>query len=197
MHFILDLISYFYLFPFNPNILDLGFIVLGKKKKRLLFTQKVLEQHTSEHLVWLAAAHTFQGFTSIFSKGKEHKQNAALRGTFTINGNYKWKSTTWMYQGRNSAESRVHSRWFNKQTWAAGRSQSWGVGWEAGFREQMKDSQEPRGWPTLCSPLDSLGRKRQRKESVSLGKKFTQWEVFSWKDPPAAQDMDPEQGKKE
>ena len=53
---------FFLLSPFNPNILELGFIVLKKKKKRLLFTQKIPEQHTSEHLVWLAAAHTVQGF---------------------------------------------------------------------------------------------------------------------------------------
>ena len=46
-------------------------------------------------------------------------------------------------------------------------------------------------------PLDSLGRKRQRKEMVSLGRKFTQWEVFARKDPPAAQDVDPEQRRKE
>ena len=42
---------FFLLSPFNPNILELGFIVLKKKKKRLLFTQKIPEQHTSEHLV--------------------------------------------------------------------------------------------------------------------------------------------------
>lgn len=52
----------------------------------------------------------------------------------------------------------------NKQTWVTGRFQSGGVGWEAGFREQMKDSQEPEAGQQCAAHWTPLeGREKEGK----------------------------------